>query len=47
MKGSAAKKHAPAEDIDDYLAALPQEKQIALEILRKATRGAAPVSPSL
>lgn len=37
-----AKKSAPAQTIDDYLAAVPEDARAALEKLRKTIRAAAP-----
>jgi uncharacterized protein YdhG (YjbR/CyaY superfamily) len=37
-----AKKNAPARDVDEYLAALSDDKRAALEKLRKTIRAAAP-----
>ena len=38
----AAKPKTTAKNIDEYLAALPDDKRVALEKLRKAIRAAAP-----
>ena len=38
----AAKPKTTAKNIDEYLAALPDDKRVALEKLRKTIRAAAP-----
>jgi uncharacterized protein YdhG (YjbR/CyaY superfamily) len=39
---TAAQKIAPAQTVDDYLAALPEEARATLEKLRKVVKAAAP-----
>src|SRR5258707_5970678 len=39
---TSAKKSAPAQTVDDYLAALPEESRVTLEKIRKAIKAAAP-----
>ena len=39
---TSAKKSAPAQTVDDYLAALPEEARATLEKLRKVVKAAAP-----
>jgi uncharacterized protein YdhG (YjbR/CyaY superfamily) len=41
-KDNNVKKSAPARDVDDYLAAVPEEAWAALEKLRQTIRAAAP-----
>lgn len=41
-KDGAAKKSAPAKDVDDYLSKLPEDARAALEKLRKTIKAAAP-----
>jgi uncharacterized protein YdhG (YjbR/CyaY superfamily) len=42
LGATVAKNSAPARTVDDYLAALPQDAQVALEKLRKVIKAAAP-----
>src|SRR6266850_7831365 len=39
---TSAKKNVPAQTVDDYLAALPEEARATLEKLRKTIKAAAP-----
>ena len=39
---TSAKKNVPAQTVDDYLAALPEESRATLEKLRKVIKAAAP-----
>ncbi len=39
---TSAKKSAPAQTVDNYLAALPEEARATLEKLRKVVKAAAP-----
>jgi len=39
---TSAKKSSPAQTVDDYLAALPEEARATLEKLRKVVKAAAP-----
>lgn len=40
----AEEKSAPAKDVDEYLAAIPEKERIALEDLRKVIKDAAPMA---
>ena len=42
IKGNSDATRAPARDVDDYLAALPEDARAALEKLRKTIKAAAP-----
>lgn len=41
-KAASSQKHAPAEDVDAYLASAPKELRAALDDLRAAIKAAAP-----